>query len=100
MTQLRDIDGDGYFEFAHDIVTGLPGSRGPETMHQNNGIAFAEDGSLFIACASSGDRTLDEHPWGGTVLRVSPDFATTEVFARGFRNPFGIAFGPDKGAVS
>ena len=64
-------------------------------MHQNNGIAFAEDGSLFIACASSGDRTLDEHPWGGTVLRVSPDFASTQVFARGFRNPFGIAFGPD-----
>jgi sugar lactone lactonase YvrE len=95
VTQLRDIDGDGYFEFAHDVVTGLPGSRGPETMHQNNGIAFAEDGSLFVACASAGDRTLDEHPWGGTVLRVSPDFATTEVFARGFRNPFGIAFGPD-----
>jgi glucose/arabinose dehydrogenase len=64
-------------------------------MHQNNGIVFAEDGSLFIASASAGNRTLDDHPWGGVVLRVSPDFSKTEVFAKGFRNPFGIAIGPD-----
>ena len=95
VTQLRDVDGDGYFEFANDVVTGLPGVRGPETMHQNNGIAFAEDGSLFIASASAGNRTLDDHPWGGAVLRVSPGFSTTEVFAKGFRNPFGITIGPD-----
>ncbi|MCA9138719.1 MAG: PQQ-dependent sugar dehydrogenase [Planctomycetales bacterium] len=95
ITQLRDIDGDGYFEYANDIVTGLPGSRGPETMHQNNGIVFGDDGSLFIASASAGNRLLDDHPWGGTVLRVSPDYSVTEVYAKGFRNPFGLAFGPD-----
>lgn len=95
ITQLRDVDGDGYFEFAHDVVTGLPGAQGPELMHQNNGIVFAEDGSLFIASASAADRALDVHPWGGVVLRTSPDFSKTEVFARGFRNPFGIMIGPD-----
>jgi glucose/arabinose dehydrogenase len=95
VTQLRDVDGDGYFEFAHDVVTGLPGVRGPETMHQNNGICFDTDGSLFVAVASSANRALDDHPWGGTVLRVNPDFTQPEIFARGFRNPFGIMVGPD-----
>ena len=95
VTQLRDVNGDGYFEFAHDIVTDLPGIQGPETMHQNNGITFSADGSIFILSASASDRSLDVHPWSGTVLRVSPDFTQTEVFARGFRNPFGLVMGPD-----
>jgi glucose/arabinose dehydrogenase len=95
ITQLKDLDGDGYFEYANDVVTGLPGVRAPDTMQQNNGITFAPDGSLFITSAGAADRTLDEHPWGGTILRVSPDFSQTEVFARGFRNPWEIALGPD-----
>jgi glucose/arabinose dehydrogenase len=95
VTQLRDLDGDGYFEYLHDILTGLPGARGPDTMQQNNGISFAPDGSLFVTVAAAANRSLDEHPWAGTVLRVSPDLTSTEVFATGFRNPFGIAIGPD-----
>ncbi len=95
VTQLRDLDGDGYFEYADDIVTGLPGARGPDTMQQNNGICFAADGSLFVTTASAANRALDDHPWEGAVLRVDPDFTTPEVFAKGFRNPFGIVIGPD-----
>ena len=95
MTQLKDLDHDGYFEYAHDVITGLPGARGPDTMQQNNGIVFAADGSLFVACGSAANRDLDEHPWGGVILRASPDFSSTDVFARGFRNPFGITIGPD-----
>lgn len=98
VTQLKDLDNDGYFEFADDIVTGLPGTRGPDTMQQNNGIAFAPDGSLFVTNAFATNRSLDEHRWGGALLRVRPDFSQIEVFAEGFRNPFGIAIGPD-GAV-
>ena len=73
ITQLRDLNGDGYFEYYHDILTGIPGGRGPHIQHQNNGIAFAPDGSLFVtnAFASIG---LDEHPLGGAVLKLSPDF--------------------------
>ncbi len=95
VTQLKDLDGDGYFEYANDIITGLPGARGPDTMQQNNGIAFAPDGSLFVTNACSANRSLDEHPWAGTVLKLSPDFSKVDVFARGFRNPFGIVVGPD-----
>jgi len=95
VTQLKDLDNDGYFEYAKDVVTGLPGARGPDTMQQNNGIAFAPDGSVFLTSGCAANRALDEHPWGGTVLRVSPDFTQTEIFASGFRNPFGIVIGPD-----
>ncbi|MCA9211787.1 MAG: PQQ-dependent sugar dehydrogenase [Planctomycetales bacterium] len=95
ITQLKDLDGDGYYEFSHDVVTNLPGIRAPDTMQQNNGIAFAPDGSLFVTCAGAADRTLDEHPWGGTILKYSRDFTNPEVFAKGFRNPWAMAFGPD-----
>jgi glucose/arabinose dehydrogenase len=95
VTQLKDLDRDGYFEYAHDVVQGLPGARGPDTMQQNNGIAFGPDGSLYVTCGCAANRDLDEHPWGGVILRTQPDFSRTDIFARGFRNPFGIALGPD-----
>jgi glucose/arabinose dehydrogenase len=95
ITRLKDLDGDGYFEYAHDVITGLPGVRAPDTMQQNNGLAFASDGSLFVTNASAADRTLDEHLWGGTILRYNADFSGPVVWARGFRNPWTIAFGPD-----
>ncbi|MCA9185317.1 MAG: PQQ-dependent sugar dehydrogenase, partial [Planctomycetales bacterium] len=96
VTQLKDLDGDGYFEYAHDIVTGLPGMRAPDTMQQNNGILFDDDGSLYVTNASTADRTLNDHPWGSTILKYPPDFRAPEVFAKGFRNPWTIAFGPDR----
>lgn len=95
VTQLKDLDGDGYFEYAHDVVTGLPGMRAPDTPQQNNGLVFATDGSLFVSNAVAADRTLDEHPWGGTILKFSPDFTHSQVYAKGFRNPWTIAIGPD-----
>ncbi len=90
VTRLSDLDGDGYFEFFDDVVKNLPGVRGPETMHQNNGLCFDAQGNLYVACASSANRALDRHPWGGTVLKVSPDFQKIDVFVRGLRNPFAI----------
>jgi glucose/arabinose dehydrogenase len=89
------LDKDGYYEYAHDVVTDLPGIRAPDTMQQNNGITFAPDGSLFVTNASAADRTLEDHPWGGAILRVAMDGSEPEVFARGFRNPWSITLGPD-----
>jgi hypothetical protein len=95
VTQLKDLDGDGYFEYAHDVVTGLPGMRAPDTPQQNNGIVFATDGSLFVSNSVAADRTLDEHPWGGTILKFSPDFTQSQIYAKGLRNSWTLAIGPD-----
>jgi glucose/arabinose dehydrogenase len=95
VTRLRDLDGDGIMDFYEDIVTGLPGSQGSDTLHQNSGMAFGPDGSLYMIQGANSDRDPLILPWEGAILRVSPDFKNVEVFARGFRNPFGLTFGPD-----
>lgn len=95
VTRLRDLDGDGFLEYMDDIVSGMPGARGPNTQHSNYGIAFGLDGSLFVSTGSSTNRDPFEHPWEGKILRVSPDFQTVEIFADGFRNPFGLTIGPN-----
>ena len=95
VTRLRDVDGNGEFEHFHDVLRGLPGLRDPDTMHQNAGLVFAPDGSLFVATASADDRSIDQHEWAGVVLRLPPGGETPEVFARGLRNPFGLTVGPD-----
>ncbi len=95
VTRLRDVDGDGYFEFMHDIVTGLPGARGPVTMHQNNGITFDASGNLYVTTANAANRALENDPQEGAVLQINPEFTETGVFAKGFRNPFDIVVGPD-----
>jgi sugar lactone lactonase YvrE len=94
VTQLKDLNHDGFFDYYNDILTGMPGARGPHMQHLNYGIVFGPDGSLYVTngVASMG---LDEHPWGGALLKLSPDFKKTEVFATGFRNVFGITVNKD-----
>jgi glucose/arabinose dehydrogenase len=94
VTRLSDADGDHTYEFYDDVVTGLPGSRGPDSQHQNNGVCFGPDGALYVANGVSSNRDPGEHPWEGTILRTDPASGAVEVFARGFRNPFALAFGP------
>lgn len=95
VTRLSDLDGDGRMDFFEDVVAGLPGSRGSVTQHQNNGLAFGPGGELYVACGASSNRDVYNHPWEGSILVAGPDFERVEVYASGFRNPFGIAFGPD-----
>lgn len=90
VTRIRDLDGNGEYEFMDDILTGMPGSRGPDPQHQNQGIAFTRDGRLLVTNGTPSDHSPPTHPWEGTVLELSADFSQVSVFARGFRNPFGI----------
>ena len=94
VTRLRDLDGDGIFEFYHDVVTGLPGSRGSDYLHQNADLIFGEDGTLWVTSGANSDHDPLLHEWEGKVLRVSPDFGEVQVHASGFRNVFGLTFGP------
>ncbi len=47
-----------------------------------------------MAVGSADDRSVDQHPWSGSILKQAPGHTAPEVFARGLRNPFGLCCGP------
>ena len=93
ITRLRDTDGDGVMDWYHDVVGELPGAKGPDYLHQNNDLAFDDDGSLYITTANHSDGHPATDPIEGAILKLSgPDYSELEVFATGLRNPFGLTF--------
>ncbi|MDE2767051.1 MAG: PQQ-dependent sugar dehydrogenase [Chloroflexota bacterium] len=91
--RLRDTSGTGAADESVEIVTGLPEEA--ELLHRNNGIVAGPDGLLYVAVGSTSN--LGEKPeteLSGTILRIAPDGSRVEVVARGFRNPFDLAFAP------
>lgn len=95
VTLLKDLDGDGIMDYYDDIITDLPGAQAPDPLHQNNGIAFSDAGDLYITAGAHADRAPTVHSFEGTILRARADGSNLAVFARGLRNPFDIAIGPD-----
>lgn len=75
-------------------------------MHSANGIAFGPDGYGYVSVGGRADHgeilfgnsagEQDElEPFEASILRFSPDGAIVEVFARGFRNSYDIAWDGD-----
>lgn len=95
VTWLRDVDGDGLIDYFSDILSDLPGAQGPDPLHQNNGIAFAPNGDLYVTVGAHADRAPATSALEGTILRVPFGSGTPEVFARGMRNPFDVVMGPN-----
>jgi glucose/arabinose dehydrogenase len=93
---VRDENGDGFHESRDDIVTGLPsdGENG------NQQPAIGPDGRIYFGQGARtnagvpGPGPADE-PRNGAILRVRADGTGLEVFARGLRNSFDLAFTPD-----
>ena len=79
------------------IIAGIPccyaGLHGP------NGIGYVGVGGRGdhgenLAGATAGE-IAERHPLEASILRFSPDGSTVEVYARGFRNPYDIAWDAD-----
>jgi len=85
----RDTDGDGLAEEVRVVVDGLPSAD----LHQNNSLAQGPDGMVYLGM---GTRTnadaAAEDDQSGTILRFAAGGGKVEVFARGLRNPFDLAF--------
>ena len=77
-------------EFVCDIE--LP-SRGSNAEHHGGNPIVAPDGSVFVGIGDYGSFAIAAMPeWNaGKVFRVYPD-GRAEQFARGFRNPFDLAW--------
>jgi hypothetical protein len=92
-----DIELDGSLTNERVLLDNLPVAN---TEHGLNGIVTGPDGQIYVAIGN-----LDHLPTEiaesvnqprkellGTVVRISPDGDNFEVFARGLRNVYGLAF--------
>ncbi len=100
--RLRDTNGDDIADETTVIITGLP-SHGD---HQTNRPRFGPDGLLYFGQGSATDNGTPKSgrpadlPLNATILRMNVnDPNSLAVFARGLRNPFGIAFHPENGEL-
>ena len=88
VTAYSDKDGDGRAETHDAIVTGLPsGGR-----HQNDDLVLGPDGFIYLGMGSTCDVCVEADPRSAGILRFKPDGSTLTQYARGLRNPFGLAF--------
>ncbi len=108
-SRVRDwnLDGEGQVLIiengqAVQLIGGLPCCY--LGMHAPNGIAFGPDGYGYVGVGGRADHgeildgtnTQNElHPYEASILRFSPDGTEVEVYARGLRNPYDIAWGGD-----
>lgn len=102
----RNVDGEGQVSVVEEgqistLIANLPccyiGMHGP------NGIAFGPDGYGYVGVggrADHGERLVepdvgsqdDLSPVEASILRFDPDEGSVEIYARGFRNPYDIAW--------
>lgn len=78
------------------IITGLPAAR-----HQTDHIAFGPDGRLYIGQGSRSDHgeLVSIEPLEASILVADADGKNLRVYAKGLRNPYGIAFHPATGEL-
>lgn len=101
IVRLRDIDGDDVADEVAILMDGLPS----EGDHQTDRLKFGPDGFLYVGQGSSTDNGQPavgrppERPLNAKILRFDVETQSLSVFASGLRNPFGMAFHPENGAL-
>jgi glucose/arabinose dehydrogenase len=87
VTRLTPSKNYGSFT-ARTIVSGLPVGR-----HQNDGITFRGTW-MYVGVGSTCNACVEQDPRSATIMRFHLDGSQAQVFARGLRNPYGLAFRP------
>ncbi|HUQ42099.1 MAG TPA: PQQ-dependent sugar dehydrogenase [Candidatus Limnocylindrales bacterium] len=102
LVRMRDSGGVGVEETV--LLDGVPGSE----QHDGGRIKFGPDGKLYLTTGDGevGDRAQNTGGPNGKVLRLNVDGSIPEddpfpsgAWSFGHRNPQGIAFHPDTGAL-
>ncbi|MEZ0241257.1 MAG: sorbosone dehydrogenase family protein, partial [Chloroflexota bacterium] len=95
---VYDVAADGGMGPASVIISGLPVS---DALHTANDLTVGPDGLLYLAVgnvdylfkAPGRANGITPHPeWLGTILRFDGSGAAPEVFAKGLRNVYQVAF--------
>jgi glucose/arabinose dehydrogenase len=88
----QDSDGDGQADAERLLVIGLPAFD----QHQNDSLALGPDGFVFAGMGTAGNADeAVEAPLNGTLFRIPLAGGAADVYARGLRNPFDLAFAGD-----
>jgi len=83
-----------YAHFARrDIITGIPTGR-----HQNDGMVFSH-GWMYLGVGSTCDACVETDRRSATIMRFYLDGSHAQVYARGMRNPYGLALQRGSGAL-
>lgn len=70
------------------VVSGLPTGR-----HQNDGLAF-DSGWMYVGIGSTCNACAEANPRSAAIMRFHPNGSGGQIFARGLRNPYGLAVRP------
>jgi glucose/arabinose dehydrogenase len=92
ITVLSDTDDDGTADVQKTLVDDLPFD-----VHMNNNLKFGPDGWLYIGVGSACKSCYDTDPRSATIMRFNIDTGEGEIYAKGLRNAFDIAFHPETG---
>lgn len=87
---LKDANNDGVADARRSLAEGLPALV--LNPHSNNSLSFGPDGRLYFGVGATSDDGIEKNPRAAAILSVSPDGGDVRVFARGFGNPFEVAF--------
>lgn len=93
--------GDTEITAAGEKIADLP--AGPINRHWTKNVLASRDGSrLFVTVGSNSniaERGLDEEANRAAILEIEPSSRRVRVFASGLRNPNGLAWHPESGAL-
>src|SRR5580765_260954 len=81
---------DGKLVGRRTILGHLPFGR-----HQQDADVVGRDGRLYLGSGSTCDVCTEKSRLSAAILSLRPDGSDVQVVARGLRNPYGLAFGPD-----
>jgi glucose/arabinose dehydrogenase len=76
------------------VVKSLPFGR-----HQQDNVVLGRDGRLYWGSGSACDACRERNPRSATILSLRPDGTDLRIYARGLRNPDGLAFQPGTGRL-
>ena len=83
------------------VLTPLPG--GPINHHWTKDLALSPDGRFLYASVGSnsnaGERGLEAEKGRAAIWQIDRDTGASRVYASGLRNPNGLAFNPESGAL-
>jgi len=96
--------GQTRIEASPESVIALPagGQTSPWNNHWSRNVIANADGSklyLTIGAGTNANESGTEHPERAAIWEISPDGSNKRLFATGLRNPVGIDFEPETGAL-